>query len=315
MTGPSAWTIDDPLSLRLMLGGNVFGWTADRDASFAVLDRFADAGGTLIDTADCYSAWVPGLHGGESERLIGDWFASSGRRDAVTIATKVGLLPGTAGTGLSAARIAEAVDESLQRLRTDRIDIYFAHIDDTATPLEETLAAFDRLVRQGKVRMLGASNFSAERLSEALRIADENGFHRFQVLQPKYNLAVRDTYEGSLQDLAVAEGLAVVPFYGLGGGYLTGKYRRAEDIVGTAREEWLRPYMTGSGPAALAAMDEIAAETGLALTDIAMAWVRAKPGILAPIASATSVAQVEALIAGAQVRLSPEHQRRLDAIG
>ena len=307
-----AWTLGDSLALPLMLGGNVFGWTADRAASFAVLDRFADAGGTLIDTADYYAAWVPGNSGGESERMIGEWLAATGRRQEVTIATKVGLLAGPAGNGLSAARIIEAADESLNRLQTDVIDIYFAHVDDRDTPLEESLAAFDALVRQGKVRMLGASNFTAERLAEALRIADVNGFHRFQVIEPKYNLAIRNSYEGPLQQLALAEKLAVVPFYGLGGGYLTGKYRSAADIVGTPRETWLRPYVDGSGPAILEAMDAIAAETGLSLPDMAMAWLREKPGILAPIASATSAAQIDALIAGCNVHLTPEQRERLD---
>ncbi|HUD91085.1 aldo/keto reductase [Sphingobium sp.] len=307
-----AWTIGDRPALSLMLGGNVFGWTADRAASFAVLDRFADAGGTLIDTADYYAAWVPGNKGGESERMIGEWLATSGRRNDMTIATKVGLLEGPAGNGLSAARIREAADASLRRLRTDVIDIYFAHIDDQATPLEETLAAFDALVRQGKVRMLAASNFTAKRLAEALYIADANGFHRFKMIQPKYNLAVRDSYEGPLEQLALAEKLAVVPFYGLGGGYLTGKYRDAADILGTPRETWLRPYVDENGPAILAAMDAIAADTGFSLPEIAMAWVRGKPGILAPIASATNAAQMDALIVGTNVKLTPEQRRLLD---
>ncbi|NWK98724.1 alcohol dehydrogenase [Sphingobium lactosutens] len=313
MTGNPAWTPGQRPALPLMLGGNVFGWTAGRAASFAVLDRFADAGGTLIDTADYYAAWAPGNSGGESERMIGEWLTATGRRNAMTIATKVGLLKGAAGNGLTPARIVEACDESLRRLQTDVIDIYFAHIDDPATPLEDSLAAFDALVQQGKVRMLGASNFTAERLAEALQIADANGFHRFQMIQPKYNLAVRDSYEGPLEQLALAEGLAVVPFYGLGGGYLTGKYRTAADIMGTPREMWLRPYMEGDGPAILQIMDAIAAETGLSLPDIAMAWVRGKPGILAPIASATSADQMEALIAGTRVGLTADQMQALDS--
>lgn len=313
MTSPTPWTIGTTPALPLMLGGNVFGWTADRAASFAVLDRFVDAGGTLLDTADCYANWAPGNSGGESERMIGDWLTTTGRRDALTIATKVGLLDGPAGKGLKPARIIEAAEDSLRRLKVDVIDIYFAHIDDADTPLEESLAAFDALVRQGKVRMLGASNFTAERLTEALRIAETNGFQKFQVIQPKYNIAIRTVYEGALQQLAVDRGLAVVPFFGLGGGYLTGKYRSAADIAGTPREIWLRPYLDGNGPAALAAMDAIAAETGLSLADIAMAWVREKAGILAPIASATSLAQMDALIAGCNVRLTPAQIERLDS--
>lgn len=306
------WAVSDIETIPLMLGGNVFGWTADRAASFAVLDCFAAGGGTLIDTADYYAAWVPGNSGGESERMIGEWLKASGRRDQMIIATKVGLLEGPAGNGLKAARIIEAAEDSLRRLQTDVIDIYFAHKDDVETPLEESLAAFDTLIRQGKVRAIGASNFTADRMRQALDLADANGLPRFQVIEPNYNLVVRQVYEGALQQLALAEGLSAVPFYGLGGGYLTGKYRSVEDIVGTAREIWLRPYLEGNGPAVLAVMDDIAAETGRSLPDIAMAWVRGKPGVLAPIASATSVAQMELLLAGLEFRLTDEEITRLD---
>ncbi|WP_372859819.1 aldo/keto reductase [Sphingobium lactosutens] len=295
-----------------MLGGNVFGWTADRATSFAVLDCFAAGGGTLIDTADYYAAWVPGNRGGESERMIGEWLKSSGRRDRMVIATKVGLLEGPAGNGLTAARIIEAAEDSLRRLQTDVIDIYFAHKDDAETPLEESLAAFDTLIRQGKVRAIGASNFTAERTREALELAEANGLPRFEMIEPNYNLVVRQVYEGALQQLALAEGLKAVPFYGLGGGYLTGKYRRMEDIAGSPRETWLRPYLEGEGPAVLAVMDEIAAETRRSLPDIALAWVREKPGVLAPIASATSVEQMEALLAGMEFRLTDEQIALLD---
>ncbi|HKT78320.1 MAG TPA: aldo/keto reductase [Sphingobium sp.] len=309
------WPIGELETIPLMLGGNVFGWTADRAASFAVLDCFAAGGGSLIDTADYYAAWVPGNSGGESERMIGEWLKASGRREQMVIATKVGLLEGPAGNGLKAARIIEAAEDSLRRLQTDVIDIYFAHKDDPETPFEESLAAFDTLIRQGKIRAIGASNFTPERMRQALDVADANGLPRFQIIEPNYNLVVRQVYEGALQQLALAEGLRVVPFYGLGGGYLTGKYRRAADIAGSPREIWLRPYMEGSGPAVLAVMDEMAAETGRSLPDIALAWLRTRPGVLAPIASATSVAQMEALLAGLEVRLSEEQLARLDQAG
>ena len=312
MSTASKWEVSDIDTIPLMLGGNVFGWTADRAASFAVLDCFAAGGGALIDTADYYAAWVPGNGGGESERMIGEWLKTSGRRDQMIIATKVGLLEGPAGNGLKAGRIIEAAEDSLRRLQTDVIDIYFAHKDDPETPLEESLAAFDTLIRQGKVRAIGASNFTAERMRQALDVADANGLPRFQIIEPNYNLVVRQVYEGALQQLTLAEGLNAVPFYGLGGGYLTGKYRRAEDITGSPREIWLRPYLEGSGPSVLAVMDEIAMETGRSLPDIALAWVRGKPGVLAPIASATSVTQMEALLAGLEFRLTKEQEALLD---
>ena len=299
-------------TIPLMLGGNVFGWTADRRASFAVLDTFVAGGGSLIDSADIYSAWVKGNEGGESEAMIGAWLAQRGRRDDVLIATKVGLLDGSGGSGLAPARIAAAAEESLARLRTDVIDLYFAHRDDPDTPLEESLAAFDRLVRAGKVRAIGASNFSAERLAQALAISDANGWARFAVVEPHYNLVVRDVYEGPLQDLVVREGLAAVPYFGLAGGYLTGKYRSRDDIAGSAREGWLRPILDGNGPKILAAMDAIAGSTGLSLATIALAWLRAKPGIAAPIASATDARQIEELLAGLEVTLRPDQIAALD---
>jgi aryl-alcohol dehydrogenase-like predicted oxidoreductase len=299
----------------LMLGGNVFGWTADRDASFAVLDAFAAGGGTLIDSADIYSAWVPGNQGGESERMLGEWFRASGRRQSMLVATKVGMLPGTGGEGLRPSRIAAACDESLERLGTDVIDLYFAHKDDPDTPLEEALEAFDKLIRAGKVRAIGASNFTAERLAEALAISDANGWARFTVIEPHYNLVERAGYEGALQDLTIAEGLGAVPYFGLGSGYLTGKYRSEADVAGSAREKWVRPVFEGKGPAVLAAMDEIAAETGADLAAIALAWLRAQPGVSAPIASATNVKQVEGLLAGLDLTLSGDQVTRLDDAG
>lgn len=300
----------------IMLGGNVFGWTADRTASFAILDAFVDAGGSLIDTADIYSAWVPGNKGGESEEMLGAWLRDRGRRDEVLIATKVGLLDGKGGSGLSASRIAGAVEESLTRLGTDRIDIYFAHKDDESTPLEETLEAFDRLVRSGKVRVLGASNYGAGRLNEALQISKAGGWARFEVIEPRYNLLERAIYEDGLQDLAVREELATVPYYALANGYLAGKYRTESDIAGTPREKWLRPlFDDGRGPKVLAAMDRVAEETGAPLVSIAIAWVIAQPGIAAPIASATHTGQLQSLIAGAKLHLSADHLALLDEAG
>lgn len=294
----------------IMLGGNVFGWTADAPTSHAVLDAFVAGGGNFIDTADVYSAWVPGHKGGESESILGDWMQARGNRRALIVATKVGMLDGEGGSGLKPARIAAAVDASLKRLRTDVIDVYFAHKDDPATPLEETLAAFDALVKAGKVRAIGASNYSAERLTEALAISERNGWARFTVMEPHYHLLKRDEYEGALQQLALAENIGVVPYYGLASGYLTGKYRRPEDFTGT-RGGAAKKWMEGNGPAMLAVMDGIAAETGASLAAIALAWLKAQPGITAPIASASRPEQVADLIASATLTLSAEQLARL----
>lgn len=299
----------------LMLGGNVFGWTSDREHSFAVLDAFVDGGGRLIDTADVYSAWVPGHQGGESEIVIGEWLARSGRRQDVLIATKVGMLPGEGGKGLEGSRIVAAVEASLRRLGTDVIDLYFAHRDDQETPLEETIEVFDRLVKAGKVRSLGASNFTADRLSEALRVSDSHGWARFTVLQPHYNLLEREIFEGPLQDLCVAENIGVVPYYGVAGGYLTGKYRTKQDLGKSPRGTRVEDYMNGNGPAVLAAMDAIATETGASLAAIALAWLAAQPAVTAPIASATSVAQLGELLASMNLSLTAEQVTRLDEAG
>lgn len=298
-------------ALPLMLGGNAFGWTSDKQASFAVLDAFAAQGGSLIDTADVYSAWVPGNAGGESEAIIGEWMAARKCRPNMLIATKVGLLDGEGGKGLKASRIRAAVEASLKRLRTDYIDIYFAHRDDPATPLEETLGALDGLVRAGKVRVLGASNYTPDRLSEALRMSDTP----FAVVEPHFNLIRREDYEGALRDLVTRHGLACVPYYGLANGYLTGKYRSRSDVVGTKREKWLVPLMDGKGPAVLAAMDKVAEETGASHAAIALAWVLAQPGVSAPIASATNPAQVGGLFEALALSLTADHLRGLDEAG
>lgn len=278
----------------LMLGGNVFGWTAGRDASFAVLDAFLEGGGKLIDTADMYSNWIPGLLGGESETMIGDWQASRRCRGRILIATKVGRGSGELA-GLSRATIAKAVDASLRRLRTDYIDLYFAHLDDTATPLDETLGAFGDLVAAGKVRALGASHYSAERLLQARAASDALGLARYEVLQPRYNLMSRAAFEGPLQQLCVTHGIGVVPFYALASGFLTGKYRSVQDLSERQRGAEVAKYLDAFGLGVLAALDAVAAQTGASQAQVALAWLMAQPGISAPIASATSAAQVAEL--------------------
>ena len=280
----------------------VFGMTADRAASFAVLDRFVELGGGMVDTADVYSAWVPGHKGGESESMMGAWLKESGARDRVMIATKVGMMPG----GLKPDRIREAVRGSLDRLGTDVIDLYFAHKDDPDVPLDEVLGAFAELVDAGIVRAIGASNYSAERLAEALRVADEKGLPRFTAMQPELNLLDRDQYEGALQRLCIAEGLGVVTYFSLASGYLSGKYRSADDLGKSPRGARVKPYLEGRGPAVLAVMDGIAAETGATLSQIALAWVAAQPGVTAPIASATTVEQLDELMDSLDLDLNDE---------
>jgi aryl-alcohol dehydrogenase-like predicted oxidoreductase len=291
-----------------VLGGNVFGWTVDEPTSFAILDAFVDGGGAMIDTADVYSAWIPGHKGGESETVLGKWLKSSGKRDKVKIATKVGLLPGAGGEKLDPARIAAACDESLSRLGIEQIDLYYAHRDDTDKPLEPVAEAFARLISAGKVATLGASNFTADRLAAAIDTGTP-----YTVLQPHYNLVERGEYEGVLQDLAVARGIDVLPYYGLAAGFLTGKYR--EPGFEGSRARTVASYQTDRGYAVLAAMDAISAEIGAPLAEIALAWLRAQPGIAAPIASATSVAQVEQLIAAAQLTLTADQLVSLSAAG
>lgn len=298
------------LSIRpLVLGGNVFGMTAGREASFAVLDRFVELGGGMIDTADVYSAWVPGHTGGESESMMGAWLKQSGTRDKVLIATKVGMMPG----GLKPDRIREAAQGSLDRLGTDVIDLYFAHKDDPDVPLDEVLGAFAELVDAGLVRAIGASNYLAERLAEALRVADERGLSRYTAVQPELNLLDRDQYEGALQQLCVDEELGVVTYFSLASGYLSGKYRSADDLGKSPRGARVKPYLDGKGPAVLAVMDRIAAETGATLSQIALAWVAAQPGVTAPIASATSVEQLDELMGSLDLSLSAEQFAALSA--
>ncbi|MEG3149660.1 aldo/keto reductase [Sphingomonas sp. ZT3P38] len=299
----------------LVLGGNVFGWTADRDTSFAVLDAFVAAGGTMIDTADLYSSWVPGHVGGESERVIGEWLKTGGKRDKVQIATKVGMLPGEGGKGLAPARIAAAADESLMRLGIEQIDLYFAHEDDDAVRQEDALAAFGKLIDAGKVRALGASNFRAMRLKSANDAAKAHGLPHYQVLQPEYNLVSRHKFEGELQDYCVVHDIGVVPYYGLASGFLTGKYRSTADFGKSVRGGQMGELLEGKGAAVLAAMDEVAADTGATLAQIALAWLAAQPGVTAPIASATSVAQMDELAGSLQLQLSAAQLERLTNAG
>ncbi len=298
----------------LILGGNVFGWTADRSASFAVLDAFVAGGGRMIDTADSYSHWAAGNQGGESETLIGDWLAARRRRDDVLIATKVGG-PMGGSRGLAPERIAAAIEGSLRRLRVDVVDLYFAHYDDPSVPLEDVLEAFDRLVRAGKVRALGASNHTAPRLREALDLSAQRGLASYTVLQPHYNLLERDAFEGPLQQLCVDRGVAAVPYYGLASGFLTGKYRSAEDLSGRARGAGAGKYLDGRGLAVLAALDTIAGEVNGTPAQVALAWLAAQPGVAAPIASATSVEQVEELLGAMHLQLDPGQCERLESAG
>jgi aryl-alcohol dehydrogenase-like predicted oxidoreductase len=290
----------------LILGGNVFGWTADAATSFAVLDTFVAAGGRMIDTADVYSAWVPGNKGGESETIIGDWLAQRGRSDDVLIATKVG-----AEGGLSAANIESRVNGCLKRLRVDRIDLLYAHKDDQDTPLEETLEAFERFVQAGKVRTLGASNYSASRLETATKVAEKLSLTGFSVLQTNYSLVERRELESDLLAVARRQNIDVCGYYALASGYLTGKYRSEEDLSRSPRGEAVRRYLEGNGPRVLAALEHVAAETDHTLAQVALAWVAAK--ITAPIASATSAAQVEELLGAMNLELSEEQVAVLDA--
>jgi len=292
----------------LALGGNVFGWTADEAASFAVLDAFVDAGGTMIDTADVYSAWAPGHSGGESETVIGRWLKRSGKRDQVVIATKVGFM-----AGLAPATIAPACDASLARLGVETIDLYYQHKDDEAVPLADSLGVFDELKRSGKIRAIGLSNFTAPRVEEALALSSSRGFDRPAALQNWYNLVEREKFEGPLRDVALREGLAVFPYYSLANGFLTGKYRSKDDLTKSPRGLRNIEYLEGRGARVLAALDEIAAETGAAPATVTLAWTMAQPGITAPIASATSVDQARELIAALTLELTPGQVERLNA--
>jgi aryl-alcohol dehydrogenase-like predicted oxidoreductase len=296
----------------LVLGGNVFGWTADEEASFAVLDAFVAGGGTCIDTADAYSRWAPGHQGGESESVIGRWLKRRGRSDDLVIATKVGSDMGQGKKDLSAKWIAQAVEASLRRLGLDRIDLYQAHWDDPATPQEETAAALARLVEAGKVRALGCSNFEAPRLKSALAISARLGLPRYETLQPHYNLVERSQFEGALAETCIAEGLGVISYYGLARGFLTGKYRSQFDVKLSTRGEGVQQYMTPRGFAVLAALDHVAEAHEATPAQVALAWIMAQPGITAPIASATTARQAEELMGALAITLGKEDLERLD---
>jgi aryl-alcohol dehydrogenase-like predicted oxidoreductase len=290
----------------LCLGGNVFGWTADEAASFAVLDAYAEAGGNVVDTADLYA-------GGESEKIIGRWLARRGRRDDIVIATKVGMAPGRAN--LRAATIRAAAEESLRDLGVDHIDLYYAHRDDPDTPLEETLTAFDALVREGKVRHIAASNYDAPRLAEALKISDSEGLARYVALQPEYNLVARDSFEGDLAGLCVRENIGVLPYFGLARGFLTGKYRPGGPEGGSPRAERAREHLDDRGLAVLAALDDVAAAHDTTLAAVALAWLLAHPTVVAPIASARHTGQLADLLPVADLRLTPDEVDRLTRAG
>jgi len=294
----------------LCLGGNVFGWTADEEASFAILDAYAAAGGNFIDTADAYNGWLPGHEGGESEAIIGKWMKSRGNRDQMIIATKVGSLE--TRKGLSAANIQAAVEDSLRRLQTDRIDLYFSHRDDPETPQLETLTAYDTLVRAGKVRCIGASNFSAERLQEALDISAANNLVAYSVLQNEYNLIKRSEYEGGIRDVVARAGMAHVPYFGLASGFLTGKYRPDVEVE-SQRARGMRRLLDDRGLAVLAALDAVAANHDVSVSSVALAWLLAQPTISAPIASARTVEQLSDLLPMATLALSDAELAQLTA--
>ncbi|WP_321794176.1 aldo/keto reductase [Caballeronia sp. J97] len=294
----------------LVFGGNVFGWTADERTSFSILDAFVDHGLNFIDTADVYSAWVDGHQGGESETIIGKWFRESGKRHRVVLATKVGKLSTRAG--LKAANIAAAVDDSLRRLKTDYIDVYFSHYDDENTSLAETLDAYQKLIKAGKVRVIGASNYTGERLDEALKIAKASGLPAYQILQPEYNLHDREGYETDLEPVAQRHEIAVVPYYALASGFLSGKYRSKEDTLHKARGSRVEKYLTPRGLKILSALDEVAKRNDTTPATVALAWTIARPSVTAPIASATSVAQLESLAAATRLQLAADDLHLLD---
>lgn len=297
----------------LVFGGNVFGWTADQDRSFELLDRFLEHGFNAIDTADVYSAWGDGLSGGESETVLGQWLTRSGRRDDVVLMTKVGMWDKQ--KGLSAANIETAVEGSLKRLQTDYVDVLFAHLDDQDVPLEETLTAFDRLVKAGKVRALGASNYSAERLREALKISEEQGLARYEVMQPEYNLHDRDGFESGLAALAQEQEIGAVVYFSLASGFLTGKYRSEDDLKGSARAEFLKGYFTDRGKRILQELLAVSDELSARPAQVALAWLLARPGVTAPIASATKLEQLDEILGSVELTLPESAMDRLNNAG
>lgn len=295
--------------IQLVFGGNVFGWTLDRDQSFAVLDAFYELGGRMIDTAEGYTSFIPGNVGGESETILGQWFDARGVRKDMLIATKTGM--GGPPLALKPEAVRMAFAGSLERLRTDYVDLYHAHRDDKTTPLDEVVDVYDELLQSGQARELGASNYTAERLSEIVGVAERLGKAHYTVLQPKYNLIWRHDFEGPLQDLCLAKGIAVTPYYGLASGFLSGKFRKPADWEGSTRAYALNEFAENGGWGMLATMDEVAAETGATLAQIALAWLVRQPGVAAPLASATSVAQLADLVKGVTLQLDESQLARL----
>lgn len=289
----------------LMFGGNVFGWTVDEPASFKLLDAFVGAGFNFIDTADVYSKWAPGNKGGESETIIGNWFKRSGKRKDVILATKVGVEMGPDKKGLSKAYIHRAVEDSLKRLQTDYIDLYQSHRDDPDTPQEETLETYAQLIKAGKMRAIGASNFTADRLTAALQISRQNGWPRYESLQPHYNLAERADYEATLERVCTENNLGVIPYYSLASGFLSGKYRSEDDLKKSARGQGVKKYLNDRGFKILKALDEVASQCHSTPAAVSLAWLIARPSITAPIASATSLEQFKDLTAATGLTLDP----------
>ncbi len=297
----------------IAFGCNVFGWTADEATSFALLDAWVDAGFNFLDTADVYSRWHTGNSGGESETIIGKWLKARGNRDKVIIATKFGIEMAPDRKGLSRAYMQAAVDDSLRRLQTDYIDLYQSHRDDPDTPVEETLASYRDLIEQGKIREIGASNFTAERLAESLKLSADKGLPRYQSLQPQYNLMERTGFEGELENLCLAENVGVIGFYSLASGFLTGKYRTPADTAGRARGPGVAKYLNDRGLRVLAALDEVAKRYHARPGQIALAWLIARPSVTAPIVSATSLEQLAELAEAAEIDLDADSVQRIDA--
>ena len=297
----------------IALGCNVFGWTVDEKASFALLDAWLDAGFNFLDTADVYARWVKGNSGGESETIIGKWMKARGNRDKIVLATKFGIEIAPGKKGLSRVYMQTAVADSLRRLQTDYIDLYQSHRDDPETPIEETLSSYADMIKQGKVREIGASNFSADRLAESLKISTDKGLPRYQSLQPQYSLVERTGFEGPLEDLCLAEKVGVIGFYSLASGFLTGKYRSSADTEGQARGPGVAKYLNDHGFGVLKALDEVAARYEAKPGQIALAWLIARPSVTAPIASATTLEQVSELVEAAEIDLDAESIQKIDA--
>lgn len=295
----------------IIFGGNVFGWTLDKTESFKMLDKLLDKGFSFIDTADSYSHWAPGNSGGESETIIGNWMKDRGVRKQVTIATKVGSNPGQEGRNVSKEYIIKAAEDSLRRLQTETIDLYFTHWDNENTPVEETLAAYEQLLKQGKIRNIGASNLSPGRIRESMKASEENGLPGYQVLQPEYNLVEREKFEKEYLPLVKEFNLGVTPYFALASGFLTGKYRRAEDLRGD-RKEMVKKYFNDKGLRLLKIQDEIANEHQVSNAAVALAWLMQRPGITAPIASATKESHLVAFEEAVNIELSNEEMKKLD---